>query len=77
MFTDEWGQPIAVGVFPPGFGALTALSKSKNHFVGLTWASGDQRGGFGDAVRQKRSRHPWGIGSGKKAVDTDALTVKN
>jgi hypothetical protein len=35
-----------VGVFTLGVGALTALSKSKKHYVGLTWANGDQKGGL-------------------------------
>jgi CxxC motif-containing protein (DUF1111 family) len=38
------GTAVAVGVFTLGLGALTALSKSKKHFVGLTWANGDQKG---------------------------------
>jgi hypothetical protein len=37
-----------------GIGALVALSKSKKHFIGLTWDDG-----------------------GKKAVNSDALTVRN
>src|SRR5580693_4341089 len=32
------GTAVAVGVFTLGIGALVALSKSKKHFVGLTWA---------------------------------------
>jgi hypothetical protein len=40
------GTAVAVGVFTLGLGALTALSKSKKHFVGLTWANGDQKGGL-------------------------------
>jgi hypothetical protein len=40
------GTAVAVGVFTLGAGALTALSKSKKHFVGLTWANGDQKGGL-------------------------------
>jgi CxxC motif-containing protein (DUF1111 family) len=40
------GTAIAVGVFTLGLGALTALSKSKKHYVGLTWANGDQKGGL-------------------------------
>jgi hypothetical protein len=38
------GTAVAVGVFTLGLGALTALSKPKKHFVGLTWANGDQKG---------------------------------
>jgi len=30
------GTAVAVGVFSFGLGTLTALSKSKKHFVGLT-----------------------------------------
>ncbi len=40
------GTAVAVGVFTLGLGALTALSKSKEHFVGLTWADGDRKGGL-------------------------------
>jgi len=40
------GTAIAVGVVTFGLGALTALSKSKKHYVGLTWANGDQKGGL-------------------------------
>src|SRR5690242_17667700 len=40
------GTAIAVGVMSFGLGALTALSKSKKHFVGITWADGDKKGGF-------------------------------
>jgi hypothetical protein len=40
------GTAVAVGVFTLGLGALTALSKSKKHFVGLTWADGDKKGGL-------------------------------
>src|SRR5438034_1051963 len=40
------GTAVAVGIFTLGIGALTALSKSKKHFVGLTWVSGDKKGGL-------------------------------
>ena len=40
------GTAVAVGVFTLGLGALTALSKSKKHFVGITWADGDKKGGL-------------------------------
>lgn len=36
------GTAVAVGVFTLGLGALTALSKSKKHFVSLPWADGDK-----------------------------------
>jgi hypothetical protein len=74
------GTAVAVGVFTLGLGALTALSKSKKHYVGLTWANGDQKGGL--AVQCDKSDYRGilaaleGI-SGKKAVDSEAMTVKN
>jgi hypothetical protein len=74
------GTAVAVGVFTLGLGALTALSKSKKHFVGLTWANGDQKGGF--AIQCDKNDYRGilagleGI-SGKKAVDSEAMTVKN
>ena len=37
------GTAVAVGVFTLGAGALVALSKSKKHFVGVTWAAGTQK----------------------------------
>ena len=40
------GAAIGLVVVSLGIGALMALSKSKKHFVGLTWADGDKKGGF-------------------------------
>jgi hypothetical protein len=74
------GTAVAVGVFTLGLGALTALSKSKKHFVGLTWADGDKKGGL--AIQCDKNDYRGilagleGI-SGKKAVDSEAMTVKN
>ncbi len=74
------GTAVAVGVFTLGIGALTALSKSKKHFVGLTWADGDKKGGLAMQCDKNDYRGILagleGI-SGKKAVDSDAMTVKN
>lgn len=74
------GTAVAIGVFSFGIGALTALSKSKKHFVGLTWAVGDSKGGFAMQCDKNDYRGILagleGI-TGKKAVDSDALTVKN
>src|SRR5437868_5723006 len=39
------GAAIGIGVVTLGVGALMALTKSKKHFVGLTWASADAKGG--------------------------------
>lgn len=74
------GAAIAVGAFTLGLGALMALSKSKKHFVGLTWATGDQKGGLAMQCDKNEYRGILagleGI-TGKKAVDSDAMTVKN
>jgi len=40
------GAAIALAAVSLGAGALMALTKSKKHYVGLTWANGDQKGGF-------------------------------
>ena len=68
------------GIFTLGLGALTALSKSKKHFVGLTWANGDQKGGLAMQCDKNDYRGILagleGV-SGKKAVDSEAMTVKN
>jgi len=74
------GAAIGIGVVTLGVGALMALTKSKKHFVGLTWANGDQKGGF--AMQCDKSDYRGvltgleGI-TGKKAVDSAALTVRN
>ena len=74
------GTAIAVGIFSFGLGALTALSKSKKHFVGITWADGDKKGGL--AMQCDKSEYRGILAglegvSGKKAVDSEAMTVKN
>ncbi len=74
------GTAVAVGVFTLGLGVLTALSKSKKHFVGLTWADGDKKGGF--AIQCDKNDYRGVLAglegiSGKKAVDSEAMTVKN
>jgi hypothetical protein len=74
------GTAVAIGVFTLGLGALTALSKSKKHFVGLTWATGDVKGGFAMQCDKNDYRGVLagleGV-TGKKAVDSEAMTVKN
>src|SRR3984885_6699087 len=40
------GAAIGLAVVTFGLGALMALSKSKKHFIGITWATGDTKGGF-------------------------------
>jgi CxxC motif-containing protein (DUF1111 family) len=74
------GAAIGLAVVSFGIGALMALTKSKKHFVGLTWADGDRKGGL--AVQCDKNEYRGilagleGI-SGKKAVDSAAMTVKN
>lgn len=74
------GTAVAVGAFTLGVGALVALSKSKKHFVGLTWANGDQKGGF--AIQCSKNEYRGILAglegvTGKKAVDSSTMTVKN
>lgn len=47
------GTAIGLAVVSFGIGALMALSKSKEHYVGLTWANGDQKGRSRRAMRQE------------------------
>ena len=74
------GTAVAVGVVTLGVGAFVALSKSKKHFIGLTWANGDKKGGL--AMQCDKSEYRGilagieGI-TGKKAVDSTTMTVKN
>jgi CxxC motif-containing protein (DUF1111 family) len=74
------GTAVAVGVFTLGIGALTALSKSKKHYIGLTWANGEQKGGLAMQCDKNDYRGILagleGI-SGKKAVNSETMTVKN
>jgi hypothetical protein len=57
-----------------------ALSKSKKHFVGLTWDDACKKGGIAFQADKNDYRGlPAGLEgiTGKKAVDSDAMTVKN
>ena len=74
------GTAVAVGIVSFGIGALTALSKSKKHFVGLTWANGDEKGGL--AMQCDKNEYRGILAaleglSGKKAVNSETITVKN
>jgi CxxC motif-containing protein (DUF1111 family) len=74
------GAAIGLAVISLGVGALMALTKSKKHFVGLTWADGDKKGGFAMQCDKNDYRGVLagleGV-TGRKAVDSDAMTVKN
>jgi hypothetical protein len=74
------GAAIGVAVVSFGIGALLALSKSKKHFIGLTWVDGGKKGGF--AFQADKSDYRGLLAglegvTGKKAVNSDAMTVKN
>lgn len=74
------GAAIGIGVFTLGIGALMALTKSKKHFVGLTWDDAGKKGGLAFQADKNDYRGLLagleGI-TGKKAVDSDTMTVKN
>ncbi len=74
------GAAIGLATVSLGVGALMALTKSKKHYVGLTWAQGNTKGGFAMQCDKTDYRGILtgleGI-TGKKAVDSDSMTVKN
>jgi hypothetical protein len=74
------GTAIGLAVISLGIGALMALSKSKKHYIGLTWDDNGKKGGIAFQADKNDYRGMLagieGI-TGKKAVDSDALTVKN
>jgi hypothetical protein len=74
------GAAIGLAVVSLGIGGLMALTKSKKHYVGVTWADGDKKGGFAMQCDKNDYRGVLagmeGI-SGKKAVNSDTMTVKN
>jgi CxxC motif-containing protein (DUF1111 family) len=74
------GAAVGLAFVSLGVGALMALSKSKKHYVGLAWADGDKKGGL--AVQCDKNDYRGVLAamegiSGKKAVNSDAMTVKN
>jgi len=74
------GSAIGLAVVSFGVGALMALTKSKKHFIGLTWVNGEQKGGLAMQCDKNDYRGVLagleGI-TGKKAVDSESMTVKN
>jgi hypothetical protein len=74
------GAAIGLATISFGVGALMALTKSKKHFVGLTWATKDNKGGL--AVQCDKNDYRGILAglegvTGKKAVDSATMTVKN
>jgi CxxC motif-containing protein (DUF1111 family) len=74
------GAAIGLATISLGVGALMALTKSKKHFVGITWAAGEDKGGLAMQCDKNDYRGILagleGV-TGKKAVDSEAMTVKN
>src|SRR5215470_14131568 len=74
------GAAIGLAVVSFGIGGLMALTKSKKHYVGITWATADTKGGFAMQCDKNDYRGILagleGI-TGKKAVDSETMNVKN
>jgi hypothetical protein len=74
------GAAVGIGIVTLGVGALMALTKSKKHFIGLTWDDAGKKGGL--AFQADKSEYRGLLAglegvSGKKAVNSDTMTVKN
>jgi hypothetical protein len=74
------GAAIGLAVVSLGIGALMALTKSKKHYVGITWDDAGKKGGI--AFQADKSDYRGVIAglegvTGKKAVNSEPLTVKN
>ena len=68
------GTAAGLAVVSLGIGALVAFSKSKKHYVGLTWDDSGNKGGL--VIQADKNEYRGLIAalegvSGKKAVDTD------
>jgi hypothetical protein len=74
------GAAIGLALVSFGIGALMALTKSKKHFIGLTWDDGGKKGGAAFQADKNDYRGVLagleGV-TGKKAINSDTLTVKN
>jgi hypothetical protein len=74
------GAAIGLATISFGVGALMALTKSKKHFIGLTWNDGGNKGGA--AFQADKSDYRGVLAglegvTGKRAVNSDTMTVKN
>jgi CxxC motif-containing protein (DUF1111 family) len=74
------GAAIGLALVSFGIGGLMALTKSKKHYVGLTWADGDKKGGL--AIQCDKNDYRGVLAAlegvtGKKATDSETMTVKN
>lgn len=68
------GTAVGLAVISLGIGALVAFSKSKKHYVGVTWDDGGKKGGIALQCDKDEYRGILtaleGV-TGKKAVDAD------
>ncbi|MGI8961355.1 MAG: hypothetical protein ACR2IV_16645 [Bryobacteraceae bacterium] len=74
------GAAIGLAVVSLGVGALMALTKSKKHFIGLTWDDGGNKGGAAFQADKNDYRGVLAgleVITGMKAVNSDTMTVKN
>ncbi len=68
-----------VAVLTLGVGAIIAFSKSKKHYIGITWDDGGKKGGV--ALQADKNEYRGiltaleGV-TGRKAVDTDEDAAK-
>ncbi len=74
------GAAIGLAAVSLGVGALMALTKSKKHFIGLTWDDHGTKGGLAFQADKNDYRGLLagleGV-TGKKAVNSDTMNVKN
>jgi len=74
------GAAVGLAVVSFGIGGLMALTKSKKHFIDLTWADGDKKGGL--AIQCDKGNYRGVLAAlegvtGKKAINSETMTVKN
>jgi hypothetical protein len=74
------GTAIGLAALSFGAGALMMFAKSKKHFIGLTWDDAGKKGGI--AIQADKNDYRGLLTAlegltGKKAINTDTLTVKN
>lgn len=74
------GAAIGLAVVSLGIGALMLLAKSKKHYIGLTWDNAGVKGGI--ALQADKNDYRGLLAgiegvTGKKAVNSDTLNVKN
>ena len=74
------GAAIGLAAVSLGVGALMALTKSKKHFIGLTWDDSGHKGGA--AFQADKSDYRGVLAgleglTGRKAVNSEPMTVKN